>query len=557
MKNISRSIIVGLIVLFFASCYEDKGHYDHIYSNVLSINTTNENPEFNKKTVYIGEEVVYEPVITWRNPEADTLEYDYAWVFDQDTISTERCLRYKPVIVGTLDGVYVVKERKTGIYTTKKVSLTVKTPYAYGWMILSEMNERTAVSLLPFERESYKYDDEDPNMINYQPGDRTADGRIFWQNYLWKWNDKIDIYSSFFGENLGSRPRAVHVNWSYTMSNYSEVFILQENGGNWVLNGNDFSKYYKLEDDFGADMPSGFQPTWFFYCHGGQFLANDEGRLFWRPMENKITRLMPFNDEVYFGANARITKFIEPSMWHTMMAFFAYDEENKKLYTISATQRGKDRGGIGAIMTMNYKGEIPEGFVKFEDMGDYKPLCMTNDNALYNENNTKVHLFLEKAGKVYVQSFQFYKLGSSNSNYTTATATIDNMEAPVELPLVDGMTPNSIFMKQGYKGAERLFVGEGNKLYMVEMSSLNRGFKLWQTFPANIKFIEDAPDSQSIGVALDNGEFHIMFTDDRFFIEPIDPNKATFHSVYNLGNIVDVEWKSNDALGSNAGSILK
>ena len=89
------------------------------------------------------------------------------------------------------------------------------------------------------------------------------------------------------------------------------------------------------------------------------------------------------------------------------------------------------------------------------------------------------------------------------------------------------------------------------------MSSLNRGFKLWKTFPANIKFIEDAPNSQSIGVALENGEFHILFTDDMFFMEPVDPDKATFHVVKNLGNIVDVEWKSNYYLGSIAGSILK
>jgi len=183
---------------------------------------------------------------------------------------------------------------------------------------------------------------------------------------------------------------------------------------------------------------------------------------------------------------------------------------------------------------------------------------MTNDNALYNENNTKVWLFMEKAGKVYVQTFRFHKVayGTSNgtSDYQSGTARISELAAPIELPLVDNMTSNSIFMKQGYSGAERLFVAEGKKLYVVEMSTLNRGFRLWKEFPANIKFVKDAPDSKSIGVALENGEFHIMFTDDMFFIEGGGgAEQATFHVAKNLGNIVDIEWKSNTYLGSTGG----
>ena len=38
MKKITKYMLLCLIVFAFGACYEDKGHYDHIYSNIEKLN---------------------------------------------------------------------------------------------------------------------------------------------------------------------------------------------------------------------------------------------------------------------------------------------------------------------------------------------------------------------------------------------------------------------------------------------------------------------------------------------------------------------------------------
>jgi|GEM_PF-2577197 len=554
MKNIIKSIVVSFITLFFGSCFEDEGSYNHIQSNISEVKYYN--AALNKTTVVLGDTVHFYPIIVWNNPEADTLNYDYAWVFfNQDTISTERYLHYVPKEVGTHQGYYVVKERSTGITTITSVSFTANSPYRFGWVILSELEGRTALSMLPITRTSYYYDDEDPTSIDYQNGDRTEAGEVFYNNYLYKWADKVDLYNELNPDDpLGKKPVAVYMSWVGYSTAYSEIVVMQEEGGNWVINGNNFSKYYNFNEDFNSNIPSNYQPVWFFDCQGANFMADRNNRIYWRGVTASVkdTRQTAWGDEIYFGNNAKITKIFEMSLWYPINMFFAYDEHNKALIPVSA---GTSNISIsyatpyaGQPLTAKYSGTMPDGFLRFEDLGDYKPLHVANIVPDFNVSSNKFMMLLEKEGKLYIQICTL-----SKPTYSAGTVTVSSMNAPYEFPGEGKVTPNSIFMKQSNYDSDYLFIAEGNTLYFNELSLPERGVKVWKRFDSKIVSIHDAPDSRSIGVALENGEFHIMFTDDAYFIGENGGEKAIYHSVEGLGKIVDVVWKSSSYAGANFG----
>ena len=52
-----------------------------------------------------------------------------------------------------------------------------------------------------------------------------------------------------------------------------------------------------------------------------------------------------------------------------------------------------------------------------------------------------------------------------------------------------------------------------------------------------------------IGVALENGEFHLLGTYDRFFAGEGLGEQATYHVTKGLGKITDVVWKPSSYTG--------
>jgi hypothetical protein len=97
--------------------------------------------------------------------------------------------------------------------------------------------------------------------------------------------------------------------------------------------------------------------------------------------------------------------------------------------------------------------------------------------------------------------------------------------------------------------SDYLFVAEGSKLYYYETSIPERGLKLFKDFGAKITGLTENPASWMIGVSLENGEFHILGTYDRFFTAENLGDEATYHVTKNLGRIVDVAWKPSSYTG--------
>ena len=92
-----RIVIIALWASLLAACYEDKGNYDLVDYNKITITTV---ASETKTTVVLGESVKITPKITWKYPERDTTEnaFDYTWIhtWGGDTIAKTRVLEYTP-----------------------------------------------------------------------------------------------------------------------------------------------------------------------------------------------------------------------------------------------------------------------------------------------------------------------------------------------------------------------------------------------------------------------------------------------------------------------------
>ena len=146
MEYMMRKTIIfwGIVCSWLLSgCYEDKGNYDYIEVNEVTVTVK----PANTYTIYgyLGEELTVVPELTFQNP-SDTLEFDYAWKLDTTVISRERVLKYThegKCAIYSLN--LFVTDRKSGqvYYDRNGVALQIDSPYKYGFVLLAEKSDGT------------------------------------------------------------------------------------------------------------------------------------------------------------------------------------------------------------------------------------------------------------------------------------------------------------------------------------------------------------------------------------------------------------------------------
>ena len=152
MKVIYKLCLLGLLgILWFGSCYDDKGDYDY-----HAINEVTMEHEFFGDTVLR----MYSFVDTLRVvPEVKgTLDenldhYEYEWIavgdyFDKKgvyTIGTEKVLNYPITLPAQTYSVYYnVKDKNTGLVKTERIYLKIATMFSQGWLVLGENDDGKA-----------------------------------------------------------------------------------------------------------------------------------------------------------------------------------------------------------------------------------------------------------------------------------------------------------------------------------------------------------------------------------------------------------------------------
>lgn len=152
-RYISLLSIAVLVVFALFSCVDDKGSYDYVELNDLTIAEVPENTtveQFTKLNII--------PDISARNGVFNPDEYTYNWIMYQiyttgiitgDTLSQEKDLN---VEIGAIPGeyriYYEIKNKQTGLIYSTHTELTVINSYSLGMMALSRVGDDANVTFI-------------------------------------------------------------------------------------------------------------------------------------------------------------------------------------------------------------------------------------------------------------------------------------------------------------------------------------------------------------------------------------------------------------------------
>ncbi len=507
MKSNIR-IILLLIGVLFAACYEDKGNYDLVdYNRIVKITQNN---ALSKYSITLGDTVRIVPVITWKYPDRDTITaFEFTWKtrWDGDTISKERVLEYIPQECGTFNVYLYVLEKETGVISRNSWQVKVNTPYLEGWLIASNINEQPSLSYI--RRDSWK---DDENKTHYF------------------WTDFVNLYATLHSDaSLGSE-KMIGMS-SYTVDSYDdELIVFQEGGKATVLNGLDFGKSLNVSSEFPNGVyPAGFIPKDFKRGGACDFILGEAGELYWRRNLNlsKMYHEVAFMDvPIYFPKGAKISHFFDIDVYRANFILM-YDELYKRFlacYTSYNSGNSYLGGKIDIINTYD-----PSEFANILDLNGYKVIyCGDHTNGKNYVNILKE----ENTGKYLYQAFQF---SGSMTNLTVVNATQEEF--------VGGnlISENTVFWR--LRSSSYLYFGEGSKLYFYDVNT--KQVKLYTDFgEGRITHLMEDGDGTRLGVCLDNGTFFLCEAISAEVLSANNPGEVgILHKVTGLGEIVSLAWK--------------
>lgn len=214
MKRI-QWITGGLLLGLLGACTKDKGNYDYISLNELTIGGIEKS-----YTVEVSERLAISADIQGTE-DFDAARYDYLWyawrvnnAADPDTLSREKDLDVEmQIAVGEYNLRYVVTEKETGVYYKLDADLYVVNSYSKGVVALSSVDGKANVTFI--------------NAVN-----RVTE----------------DAYQTANGEVAGTHPVGVY--YTGGSESVAGTLVISTEEGAKVVNPNDFSEMIDFSEFF-------------------------------------------------------------------------------------------------------------------------------------------------------------------------------------------------------------------------------------------------------------------------------------------------------------------
>lgn len=481
--KIMRLIILFVMALFvLQGCYEDKGNYDYISFAKLKITLKPEN-----RKAFLGEPYVYYPEIEFSD-ETDTTGFEFWWEFTgtlsgggYDTLCVGRELNFIPQQIGYLWAQLCVRELATGIITSAKVQLQVESPYAKGWLILTE---NAGKSCLSYVRPGYVFNEDEEKFREYK--------------------EYKDVYQKLYpNDKLGDNPYRL----KQVMNSQSSMILVLQDNDPVYLDGSTYQKIMTMDKEFvGEKYPDNWNIKDFFYGTGQDMVLDKSGQIYSRnymgqgeydPFFSCAFANIPVQ---YDGQNLKIEKFIY-TMPSNAYFFGLYDiETNRILWPITG---GTD---VGSILAANMNVNSGEPFVDLNNLGTYKLLFGgTYEAGTISGANRGASLIL-LLGDQYNNIKLQEQLVSVPWPYPIA---VDIMN--VRLKDFSGaryITENTQYFM--LETRPYLFFATNNKLYWYDVvSGVTKEF---YTFSSGDEVVEMSsnPQESELGILLKSGTFIIM-----------------------------------------------
>jgi hypothetical protein len=496
-----KSILSGLLAcsLCFWGCYEDKGSYDYLPVNKVTISMPSA-----AIVAVMGDTLRYFPAITFANPN-DTLGFEYWWEYrgfqgtnpKHEIIWEGRELHYMPRIVGAQILQFCVKEISSGVITVASLSVNGGSLYTKGWLILTETGGKSELAFVRPDRA--------------MPGDATSQ-----RSYVPYFN----LYSSLFpGESLGSGPIAIRQ--AFSMRGIGEVFYVLQENESACLNGVSYQKEIKLSQEFVGGQPAGLIPIDYYQGHYSNILLNIDHKAYFRcPYYGSNTDFFTYSfanfPMEYQGKTLKIDRII-PSVAERVFHYAVYDKENKRFLWIYA---GSVAGGLlhSTISNPPLTGEL----LDYNNTGDAEILYTSFYNeALVGSLGVAYNITVyAKGGEIYTQRCR----SEGGQNLTTFPATGETLTEVVNntFPNKEYITPDTKYYQ--LKTRTYLFFATGSTVYWYDHFS--NQVHAFYDFPGDeVVDMSSNPQESELGVLLKNGKFvtldivneHLMGTNNKLY----------------------------------------
>lgn len=250
MKKYWIRIGLLLLTLWLGGCIDDKGNYDYLEPEdvmPVKINGLEEDYYFT-----LWEKRVLQPEVTGITQEED---YQYLWYLTSkssgsvkfDTISHDKNLDWQVTCnSGDYLLVFEVKDKHSGVFANKEMSLKVASSLAHGWYVMKDENGKTDVDLV------------------------LPDGRV-----------EKDLLINRLGTKLdGTAVGMCYISYNYyheiqnpngTVTQLrTKALIMLSSKDMKIVNADNFSLFKNWEDAF-YEVPEVKQPQW---CNNSIFLLN-------------------------------------------------------------------------------------------------------------------------------------------------------------------------------------------------------------------------------------------------------------------------------------------
>ena len=530
MEYMMRKTIIfwGIVCSWLLSgCYEDKGNYDYIEVNEVTVTVK----PANTYTIYgyLGEELTVVPELTFQNP-SDTLEFDYAWKLDTTVISRERVLKYThegKCAIYSLN--LFVTDRKSGqvYYDRNGVALQIDSPYKYGFVLLAEKSDGTTE-------------------LHFLRLEKPTDKPFYYTPFY-------NLYTSLYpGEPLGRKPYYIAENFTSPNNGGDELTILQEGGGCVSLNGALLNKEVALEEEFYGGYPKGVNPKLLLFGNVVDLMIGDDGKAYSRyiypqstqPTGFHLTRFMniPFD---FDKANTYIDRII-PATYFWVGLQLMHDKANNRFVAIAANS-DPSAGSQGVIRDNSTN---PDEFVNLTNFGEYSLIWATCERGDYNAGHYRC--IFKKDDEYYVQKFSLTK----EYSYVTMNVSNKGKWLFAGSDIVSDHTVYAMLRNGNY-----MYFAEGKSLYYCEFRAEAEGMrqivKKIHDFDRNVTHLTPDYSGERLLITLEGGKLFIFYTIDQVLGSP-DPWAAgnMYESPDNvdLGEIKQVIFKYGNFSNSSGGS---
>ncbi|WP_222860558.1 MULTISPECIES: PKD-like family lipoprotein [Butyricimonas] len=519
-------IFLGIVFSWlFSGCYEDKGNYDYIEVNEVTVTVKPEGTY----TIYgyLGEELTVAPRLTFQNP-SDTLEFDYTWKLDTTVISHERVLKYTHEGVCKIYALDLfVTDRKSGQVYTGSVSLQIDSPYKYGFALLTEKsNGATELHFLRLEKP---------------------------ENSPYYYTPFYNLYSSLYPDDpLGRKPFYIAENFTTPNKGGDELTILQKEGGCVSLNGALLNKEVALEDEFYGGYPEGVYPKLLAFCSSIDVMIGDDGKAYSRYIYPKATQPDGFHLARFMSipfdfdkANTYIDRIIPAHFWAGLLLM--HDKANNRFVAISTN--GDPTSGKQCEIQDNSANS--DEFVNLTNFGEYSLVWVTTyEDGAYGSGNYRC--VFKKGDEFYVQNFTLAK------QYSSTNINLSN-KGKWRFEGSDKVSDRTVYALQ--RNGKYMYFAEGKSLYCCEFRNETGGMRQIvypiHDFDRNVTHLTRDYNGERLLIALEGGKFFIFHSIDQVLGSP-DPwaagNMYESPDDVDLGEIKQVIFKYGNFSNSSGSS---